>query len=206
MILRLMSLCSLLSAQATLTTSTGTVPLSNLPEPVITFSSQGAAVLGASVGKALRGVQILEVVICSPTPIRFSGGLVYQEAVRNAISTIGPSEAKLVLRRTANLSPWNLSVEGITDADSAWAVVSAAKGVKLKPSEEAMVLTSALVLNIIKARLKSLSPDPAPVLEALIAPDKDLNLVAGPGCIDGRIVARYRKGMKDPLGPFPLRL
>lgn len=169
----------------------------------VTFSSQGAAVLSASSGKVIHGVQIIEALVCSAGAARLPGGLVYQTAVRNAVSPIGPNEARLILERTASFSPWNVGVELITDLISASAIIAAARVVKLTDQEEAATVAGAVLLNLAKPRLKEHAPDPSSTLARLIDPEKELAF-SGPGCIDGRIVARYRAGSKDPLGPFPV--
>lgn len=161
----------------------------------IQFSPQGASALKALTGKRIKGVQIVSVIAC-PAVISIpsiSGGELYSAAITQGYEPILPQFAAAVITDAAASNKWQIALEVFRVASIA-AIVA---GTRSLNATQLLVINGAHQIgDELSSRIQTRLPNPAPLISALLDPEKTLDITHG--CQVSAILAVYPSEIKPP--------
>jgi len=165
----------------------------------VTFAPQGAAILKNQSGQVIKGVQILDLNVCAPAGVSIPNGFVYQTAVANGFSAIGPTMGTALLNQkiASNWKHWlvQLVTDGALDA-----AIGGLSGVISIPSGAIKGLAIGhAFMDKFSPQLLSTAPTPAALVALMLDPSKTTSFATA-GCIEATMLATYTKGSKA-IGP-----
>lgn len=165
----------------------------------VTFAPQGAAILKNQAGQVVKGVQILDLNVCSAAPATVPNGFVYQTAVANGFSAIGPTMGTALLNQKIAMNWKHFLVTFVTNG-AIDAAVGGLTGVVAMPASviKGLAIGHAF-MDQFGPQLLATAPAASPVLSILLDPSKN-TVFQSAGCVEASMLATYAKGAK-PVGP-----
>lgn len=159
----------------------------------VSFSPQGAESLKALTGQTIKGVQIIDVNVCSQgAPFAISGGELIQAAVRGGISPIAASIIPAITSKAVRNSKVSIAFNIGKELTLALPMFQAGEIFHIGARAATGLLLVHQGADRAAPYLQARIPDPKPLLDALVRPELSYKVPAqGEGCVQGFLVARY---------------
>lgn len=167
----------------------------------ISFSPQATAILKTSTGRSIKGVELVDVILCTVSPLTISNGIIYQKAVQSGFSTLSPSMGTVLVNQTVRFNWTNFVINFITDASIGVATLGAAKVIKMSTQALTSLVVVSGVWNAFSPQLRNLGPNATPLLSSLLDPSKT-TYMSQSSCIEGTLLTEVTK-IKS-IGPIAI--
>ena len=169
----------------------------------VTINSQGAQALKDNTGQLIKGVRLLDALICpDPGTAQFSGGRIWQAAIAHGVSPQIPEQARITLNRRVTFNWRNWLITFV--ATGSGGMLALASGNIVAAS--AKILTALAVGHVFWDQfgpvLKSQLPDPSGFLQSLLDPSKPIVFEVAGNCITASMVAQFNPSLPVVIGPF----